>query len=68
MAVMIVYVITVIVGETIAIQIGLFLDKALPTYSLPCALALFFSTLFLSWPIAVRITERWIVREKVDVA
>lgn len=62
MAVMIVYVVTALIGEVIAVQIGLYLDKAVPTYSLPCALALFFGTLFLSWPIAVRITERWIAR------
>lgn len=64
MAVMVVYVIAVIIGETGAVELGFILDKIAPTFSLPIALALFFGVLALMWPISVKITERWLVRAK----
>jgi len=58
---MVVYVLLVILGEIAAVQLGLYLDSAVPSFSLPIALALFFSVLVVMWPIAVFITERWLM-------
>ena len=57
MWIMAVYVLIVVVGEAIAIAIGLTLDRTYPTYSLPISLSLFFIVLWLSWLLAVRLTE-----------
>jgi hypothetical protein len=59
MRLIIVYVLLVLVGELIAIQVGFFFDYAAPSLSLPIALGLFFSVLWLMWPLAVYVTERW---------
>ena len=57
MWIMAVYVLIVLVGEAIAIAIGLALDRTYPTYSLPISLSLFFIVLWLSWLLAVRWTK-----------
>ena len=62
MQLLIVYVVLALAGELVVVGVGLFLDGALPSLSLPLSLAMFFATLGLAWPIAVRITERWLVR------
>jgi hypothetical protein len=62
MQLLIVYVVIVVAGEFGVVMIGLFLDSALPSFSLPLSLAMFFATLGLAWPVAVWITERWFVR------
>jgi hypothetical protein len=59
MRLMLVYVILVIVGEVIAVNLGLFLDKALPALSLPIALALFFTVLVATGPLAVMVSNRF---------
>ena len=61
MRLLIVYILLVVVGELIAIETGLYLDKALPSLSLPISLGMFFTVLVLMWPLAVYITERWLV-------
>ena len=61
MSVMLIYVVCVALSETLAVEIGLYLDNLAPTYSLPLALTLFFAALFFSWPVAVKITERWLL-------
>lgn len=63
MQLLIVYVVLALAGELVVVAIGLFLDYELPTLSLPISLALFFATLGVTWPIAVKITERWLVRQ-----
>jgi hypothetical protein len=57
MWIMVVYVLIVLVGETIVIAIGLGLDRTYPFYSLPISLSLFFIVLWLSWYLAVWWTE-----------
>ena len=57
MWIMAVYILIVLVGEAIAIAIGLVLDRTYPFYSLPISLSLFFIVLWLSWLLAVRLTE-----------
>jgi hypothetical protein len=62
MQLLIVYVLLAVAGEFGVVGIGLFLDRALPSLSLPISLAMFFGILGLMWPIAVWITEKWLVR------
>jgi hypothetical protein len=57
MWILIVYVLIVFVGESVAITLGLFLDRTYPAASLPISLTLFFAVLWLSWVLAVRWTE-----------
>lgn len=57
MWILIIYVLTVVVGETVAVAVGLFLDRTYPLASLPVSLSLFFIMLWLSWVFAVRWTE-----------
>lgn len=59
MVLLAIYVVLVVIGEVIAIQIGLFLDGTFPTVSIPIALSLFFAVMALAWPIAVAIHDRW---------
>lgn len=59
MRLIIVYVVLVLIGELIAVQIGFFFDHAMPSFSLPIALGLFFTVLGVMWPLAVYMTERW---------
>ena len=59
MRLLIVYILLVVAGEFVAVQIGFYLDDAFPSWSLPIALALFFAVLGLMWPLAVYVTERW---------
>ena len=57
MWILIVYVLIVVVGESVAIALGLFLDRAYPLASLPVSLTLFFVVLWFGWVLAVRWTE-----------
>jgi hypothetical protein len=55
--ILIVYVLIVVVGESIVVATGLVLDRVLPLASLPVSLSLFFAVLAFGWPLAVRWTE-----------
>jgi len=61
MRLLMVYVAIVVVVEAIAVRLGFYLDRVSPTFAVPMALALFFGVLWVGWPIAVYITERWLV-------
>ncbi len=61
MRLLIVYILLVVVGELITIKIGFYLDTAMPSLSLPIVMGMAFAILFLMWPLAVYITERWLV-------
>jgi hypothetical protein len=54
---LVVYILNVLVGESIVIAIGLGLDRAFAYASLPVSLSLFFFVFWLSWVLAVRWTE-----------
>jgi hypothetical protein len=58
-----VYVIFAIIGEFIAFFIGRIIDGFLPDYSMPAFMAMFFGVLWLAWPIAVWVTEKYLVRQ-----
>ena len=52
------YVVTVLIGQSIAVSIGLLVDRYHPaTVSVPVSLALYFLMFWLAWRVAVRITE-----------
>jgi hypothetical protein len=57
MWIMVVYVLIVLVCETIVVGIGLLLDHVYRAASLPVSLTLFFLVLWLSWILAVHLTE-----------
>jgi hypothetical protein len=57
MWIMVVYVLIVVICETIVVGIGFALDPFYPPASLPVSLSLFFAVLWLSWVLAVRLTE-----------
>ena len=54
---LVVYIVNVLVGESIVIAIGLGLDRTFPYASLPVSLSLFFFVFWLSWVLTVRWTE-----------
>jgi hypothetical protein len=54
---LVVYILNVLVGESIVIAIGLGLDRTFPYASLPVSLSLFFFVFWLSWVLAVHWTE-----------
>jgi uncharacterized membrane protein YphA (DoxX/SURF4 family) len=57
MWIMVVYVLIVLVCESIVVGIGLVLDRVYRVASLPVSLTLFFLVLWLSWTAAVYFTE-----------
>jgi len=57
MWILIVYVLIVLVGESLVITLGLLLDRIYPLASLPVSLSLFFAVFWLGWVLAVRWTE-----------
>jgi hypothetical protein len=57
MWILIVYILIVVVGESVVIGIGLALDRIYPVASLPVSLPLFFAVLVFGWMLAVRWTE-----------
>ena len=57
MWILIIYILIVVVGESVVVGIGLVLDRTFPLASLPVSLTLFFAVLAFGWPLAVRWTE-----------
>jgi ABC-type spermidine/putrescine transport system permease subunit I len=52
------YVITVLIGQSISVTVGLLVDRYYsPAISVPVALALYFVMFWAAWRVAVRITE-----------
>jgi hypothetical protein len=61
MQVMIVYVLLVFVAEVAAFGVGTVLDRVVPAFSMILYMVLFFGILAVCWPIAVMITEKWLM-------
>jgi hypothetical protein len=59
MRLMVVYIVLLVIGEFIAVRLGLYLDGVMPALSLPIALGLFFSVLVAMWPLAVALSDRF---------
>jgi hypothetical protein len=63
MTVMFVYVALVAIGEVIAFFIAQAVDPLIPAaWSMIFFMALFFGVIWAAWPIAVRITEKWLMK------
>ena len=54
---MVIYLVLALVGNAVIYFIGLAVEQVWPTASLPLYLALFFIVLWVSWLVAVRVTE-----------
>jgi len=54
---LIVYLILMITGDFVAYFIGLLIERNAPSASLPAFLAMYFLFLWVSWIIAVKVTE-----------
>lgn len=63
MRLLLTYVVTVIVCEFLAIQLGFQLDKLSPSFALPMALALFFGVLVVGWPVAVFLHDKFFAKK-----
>jgi hypothetical protein len=63
MILIVVYVVLVAIGEVIAFGIGAMLDGMFPTWSMILYMALFFGVIAGAWPVAVFVTEKYIVTE-----
>ena len=57
MWILIIYILIVVVGESVVIGIGLALDRTFPLANLTVSSTLFFAVLGFGWPLAVRWTE-----------
>lgn len=55
------YAAIVLVVGFVGVQVGFQLDRLVPTLAVPLGLSLFFGVLIVGWPIAVFITERWLI-------
>jgi len=51
------YVVIQLIGDVIAVMIGLAVEKVAPAISMPLFLAMYFGVLWGAWVIAVRMTE-----------
>ena len=62
MTVLIVYVLLVTVFEIGVFFLGVAIDQVVPSgWNLLIAMAMFFGVIALMWPVAVFITERWLM-------
>ncbi len=67
MTVLIIYVLLVAAFETAVFAVGIAVDSMIPTgWNVIVAMIMFFGVLWLMWPVAVFITERWFVGSKDD--
>jgi len=64
MLLLVVYVALMIAGDIAAYLIGLLIERAAPSASLPAFLAMYFVFLWIAWVIAVRITAPWAEPQK----
>jgi hypothetical protein len=66
MAVMLVYAALVAVGQVLAFYIAQAFDSFVPAaWSMIFYMSLFFGVIWAAWPIAVRITEKYLIKSQV---
>lgn len=58
-----VYVVLSIIGSFVSFFLGQIIDRMLPDYSMIVFMALFFGNLWVMWPVAVKITEKYLYRQ-----
>ena len=67
MVLIVVYVILVAVGEVAAFFVGQLFDAFVPSaWSMVFYMGLFFGVLWAAWPLAVFVTERWVVPQAAE--
>ena len=65
MTVIIVYVLLVAVGQFVAFFVAQAFNSVVPSaWSMIFYMGLFFGVIWAAWPIAVAVTEKWLVRPK----
>jgi hypothetical protein len=57
MTLLIYYIVLMLLGDALAVVLGLWIEKYWPAASLPIFLALYFGLLWVAWILAVRLTE-----------
>ena len=66
MTVMLVYVALVAVGQVVAFFVARAFDGFVPAaWSMVFYMSLFFGVIWVTWPIAVRITEKYLIKAEV---
>jgi hypothetical protein len=58
-----VYCILVAIGEVITFFLGLIVEQLVPSFSMLIYMLMFFGVLWGGWPVAVYITERWLMSD-----
>jgi hypothetical protein len=58
-----VYVVLAIIGAFVSFFLGRVVDAFLPDYSMIVFMALFFGNLWVMWPAAVWVTEKYLIRQ-----
>ena len=58
-----VYVVLAIIGAFVSFFLGRIVDRFVPDYSMIIFMAFFFGNLWVMWPIAVWVTEKYLVRK-----
>jgi hypothetical protein len=61
---LLVYPAVLLIGELVAVEVGLYLDRLYPPLALPIGLTLILGMFPLAFPPAVWITERWFPNSK----
>jgi hypothetical protein len=61
MILIVVYVGMVVIGEFIAFGLGRVVDAAVPSWSMMIYMGMFFGVLWAAWPLAVFVTEKWVI-------
>ena len=69
MTVLIVYVLLVALGEVLAFFVAQAFDALVPAaWSMIFYMALFFGVIWGAWPLAVFVTEKWLVKSETPAA
>jgi hypothetical protein len=58
-----VYVVLAIIGSFVSFGLGRIVDNFLPDYSMIVFMGLFFGNLWVMWPVAVWLTEKYLYRQ-----
>jgi hypothetical protein len=69
MTVLVIYVLLVAIFEVVIVMVGLAVDSVVPAgWNVMVAVSMFFAVIWVMWPVAVYITERWFDRSSKSAA
>jgi hypothetical protein len=66
MHLIVIYIVLVVVGEVAAFAVGRLFEETLPGLSMLFYMGLFFGVLWLAWPLAVVLVDRWMPERDVS--